>query len=209
MSKPIDLAGKAFGRLKVIKRIGSDNHGQICWECKCVCGNIVIAKSYSLRKGRKKSCGCLRKEISGKRVLTHGMSKTPEYKAWRNMRDRCYNANDDSFQYYGGRGITVCDEWKNDFMAFFNYIGKKPSPKHSLDRINNDGNYEPGNVRWALPNKQQSNTRYNRKIKLHGITMNITQWSKFSGIKRGAIYDRLNYGWPPAKAIFQPVRKNN
>ena len=201
-----NLAGKTFGRLKVIKQVKERKNKQIYWECQCVCGQTAIIRGNRLSSGITKSCGCLAKEITKKRSITHNMSYTSEYAIWASMIHRCTNSNNRAFKNYGGRGITVCDDWRHDFMAFYNHVGKRPSPKHSIDRIDNDGNYEPGNVRWTTEQKQHNNTRKNHKITLHGHTMSISEWARFVKMKKVTLITRIRLGWPPAKAIFQPAR---
>jgi len=148
----IDISGKRFGRLKVIEYAGTS-----AWLCKCDCGKEKIMRSYSLRKMGIISCGCYSAELARKRKFIHGYQGTPEFRAWCAMKSRCTNSNLPKWERYGGRGIKVAKEWQTDFMAFYNHIGKRPSPTHSLDRINNDGNYEPGNVRWATKSEQAFN----------------------------------------------------
>lgn len=200
----IDITDQEFGRLTALKQIENKN-GRVFWECQCKCGNIVPVHSGDLRSGHTKSCGCLSREITVKRLLTHGMRHTPEYNVWTLMLRRCRNPNDEAFKNYGGRGIKVCDEWEHNFMAFYDYVGKRPSSKHTIDRINNDGNYEPGNVRWATRYEQNNNSRKNRKITIHEWTMNLGQWANFVGKNRQTIFSRLQKGWYPAKAIFYPI----
>ena len=129
----IDLAGKTFSRLVVIERVENNKQGSAQWKCKCSCGNTMIALGKSLRSGNTKSCGCL--------VTKHGMTKTSEFKIWQAIIDRCCNPNCTAFKNYGRRGIIVCNEWKNDFMAFYADIGKRPSKKYSIERINNNKGY--------------------------------------------------------------------
>ena len=203
----IDLTGKTFGRLVVIERAENSKFRKARWKCQCSCGNIAIVCSDNLRKGLAKSCGCLRKESLAKRNTTHGMTKTHEYQTWARMIARCQNFTNSDFKDYGGRGIDICQEWRNDFMAFFNYIGKRPSPEHSVDRINNDGNYEPGNVKWSLPTQQANNKRYNRLITINNTTMNVTEWAQKIGINPRTIFSRLQRNWPPEKAVLHPIRK--
>lgn len=200
----IDLSGQIFGRLTVLEQTENKN-GRVQWKCRCECGNIVPVQSGCLRDGHTKSCGCLCLELAIKRKTTHGMRNTPEYNVWTLMLRRCRNSNDDAFKNYGGRGITVCDEWQHDFMAFYKYVGKRPSSKHTIERIRNNGNYEPGNVRWATRSEQNNNSRGNHKITIHGWTMNLGQWARFVGKSRQTISSRLQKGWYPAKAIFYPI----
>lgn len=146
-----DLTNQTFGKWSVIFRRGNDKTGNARWECRCQCGTIGLVSSNALRKRESKSCGCS--------LTTHGMSHAPEYRTWYRMIQRCYNPNTIGFAYWGGRGITVCDEWRLSFEAFFSHIGAKPKENLSLDRIDNDGNYEPGNVRWATAQQQRDNQR--------------------------------------------------
>lgn len=157
MAHPIiDIAGQKFGRWTVIEFAGRKNKATL-WLCRCECGAEKIADGHSLRRGQSKGC----KSCSN---VTHGQAtkgnQSAEYTAWCNMIARCYNPKHEYFYNYGGRGITVCDEWRQSFSAFFSHVGKRPSAGHSLDRYpNNDGNYEPGNVRWATRKQQSQNRR--------------------------------------------------
>ncbi len=137
----------------------------------CFCGNEFITIAADVRSGRTKSCGCWKTSCVKINCKTHGKSKTPEHRAWLEMKRRCYNSNRPGWQNYGGRGIRVCDQWLNSFQQFLKDLGPKPDPTYSLDRINNDGNYEPGNCRWANKQTQARNQRrhkgktFNAKIK--------------------------------------------
>lgn len=160
--KFIDLSGQAFGRLSVQSRI--ENKGKhTIWTCFCQCGNTVNVSSTHLRSGHTLSCGCYRDDTkkNNKHGEIHGMCDTPEYDAWHKMKGRCLNKSDRKYPDYGGRGITVCQEWIDSFEAFYSHIGKRPSKKHSLDRIENENGYEPGNVRWATIIEQNNNKRNN------------------------------------------------
>lgn len=202
----IDLTNQKFGRLTVVRRAKNAKNGHALWNCRCDCGNISIVDGVDLRAGNSQSCGCLQKEITRIIKTTHNMARTSEYKTWATMIQRCYNPNNPEFKRYGGRGIKICAEWKNDFMAFYNHIGPKPSKKHSIDRINNEGNYEPGNTKWSLPQEQANNRRSNHKISINGWSLNISQWAKFAGLHQKTLSDRINkLGWPPEKAILKPI----
>lgn len=153
-SKGLLVLGKTFHKLIVLEEKGRDNYHNILWLCKCVCGNYKVVTGSHLRSGHTKSCGCT------KRMQTiHGGSYTPEYTAWLGMKSRCYNSNHNRYIHYGGRGITVCDRWKDSFENFLADMGKRPSENLSIDRIDNDGNYEPSNCRWATGKVQILNRK--------------------------------------------------
>jgi len=161
MSGFVDLVGRRFNRLTVESR-GPNMAGHTGWNCRCDCGNKTLVARPNLVSSSIKSCGCLHLEKAGKLNLKHGFTrgykKTREYRIWVGMRNRCSDPNRVSWPNYGGRGIRVCERW-NDFRHFLADMGPRPSPRHSLDRINNDGNYEPGNVRWATARQQVKNRR--------------------------------------------------
>lgn len=168
-----NLEGKIFGRLKVEKLSAKSKPKKIYWECVCECGNIVTIISSSLISGNTKSCGCLRKELTSSRRSTHKKSFSSEYNTYHHMIKRCYSKNHNSYDYYGGRGITVCDRWLESFENFYEDMGEKPSPKHSIDRINNDGNYEPDNCKWSTQSEQTVNSRHALSKSGHKYIHNI------------------------------------
>ncbi len=156
-----DLIGRKFGRLVVIQRLENVN-GHKVWLCKCDCGNEKECGSSNLVHGGVKSCGCLKRESIRRIFTTHGMTKSPERMSWKAAKARCFNENSSKYPDYGARGITMCDRWKNSFQNFFDDMGPRPSGS-SIDRINVDGNYEPGNCRWATVSDQATNKRRSRK----------------------------------------------
>lgn len=161
------LVGYRYGRLVVVERASNDRHGETRWVCRCDCGEVAVVRRGNLRSGNTKSCGCLHRQRSAAAHRTHGRKGDPIYQVWWNMVQRCTNPNNPRWEYYGGRGITVCDRWMT-FENFYEDIGERPPdlPERtgkraywSLDRIDNDSNYEPGNVRWATPVQQRANRR--------------------------------------------------
>jgi len=183
------LVGRKFGRLTVLSFSHSSKHKRY-WNCECECtlGKVVQKPTGSLTSGKVKSCGCLGIEHQKNGNVTHGQTIggiTSEYEAWQGMFKRCYNHNTVRFENHGGRGIEVCERWKK-FENFFEDMGKKPTPKHSLDRINNDGNYEPSNCRWATPKEQCYNRRSTRFIEYNGVTKILQEWSDFFGLSKSS-----------------------
>src|SRR6266508_728705 len=158
MGNLVDLVGRKFGRLTVTGRAGNDGHGHAMWACLCECGTTITVARGALRTRETQSCGCLKRQRTRETHTTHGQSNSPEWRAWRNMRQRCKNRRHPKYRDYGGRGITVCDRWAS-FENFLADMGPKPSPAHSIDRIDVNGNYEPGNCRWATPKEQRLNQR--------------------------------------------------
>ena len=174
------------------------------WLCQCDCGKEVIVRGASLTTGNTKSCGCL----TTANAVTHGKSRTDEYKAWGTMLQRCTNPRATGFDRWGGRGITVCERWRRSFENFLVDLGPKPSPQHSIDRINNDGNYEPGNCRWATKQEQIWNSRVPRWITFRGITLPLAEWSRQVNILAATIRQRLNKGWSIERAFTTPPQKD-
>lgn len=199
MPKKIEMVGHRFGRLVVIEE-GYIDGTECAWVCECDCGNITNPiRGKTLRNGRSKSCGCLSAQLAHERFTKHGQSSSPLYKVWRSIIDRCTNKNLDCFVRYGGRGITVCEEWKNNFEAFRDYVSNLPhfgEAGYSLDRINNDGNYEPGNVRWATKKEQANNKRNTIRIFHNGELKTISQIAAENGLDHSTILRRYKKGVP-------------
>lgn len=191
-----------FGRLTVLAEAEPKRFGQHVYRralCRCDCGNISMPLPDSLRSGRTTSCGCLIGEVASR----HSMEGTPEYKAWINMRARCGNPTDQSWSAYGGRGITVCDRWRDSFEAFYADMGPRRSPSHSLDRIDNDGNYEPGNCRWATRTVQSQNRRSTRYVELNGEQVSLREACRRLGVERhyGNIGNKVRRGQTFEQAV--------
>ena len=195
--------GQRFGRLVVDSVENRVGHGRWAY-CICECGNEKFIRINALKSGSTKSCGCLNRE----RHTRHGyLAKEYPHRAtyycWRSMVARCHNLNDSSFARYGGRGITVCDRWRESFESYLEDIGPKPSHRHSLDRIDNDLGYFPGNVRWATSEEQARNRRSNRILAWDGRETSLTGWAEEYGIKPATLWARLRSGWSMGEALEQ------
>lgn len=202
-----NLAGERVGRWTVLREDCGRTQRCRRWFCKCECGTIRSVTAYHLLNGSSLSCGCLNREVTSTRVRAHGLSHTPEYQAWSLMVRRCTDTKDRAFKNYGGRGIKVCERWlgRDGFTAFLADIGAKPTPDHSLDRRNPNGDYDPANCRWATRAEQSRNKRNNVLITHNGQTKCITDWSQETGLRVGTIRVRLQSGWSPEEALTAPV----
>jgi hypothetical protein len=215
-----DLTGRRFGRLTVTARAVNSNTGKHRWFCECDCGKEVVVFGGALRSGNTQSCGCFRREKSSRNSTsaaarekigtansTHRASATAEYRAWGNMKSRCYNPRVGCYPYYGGRGIRVCEQWLDNFENFLADVGPRPSPLHSIDRFpNGDGNYEPENVRWATKAEQTNNVRRNTKVFYLGAERNLVDAIRLAGNKIGldVARKRIKAGWPAKAAVETP-----
>lgn len=215
MSVFINLIGQRFTRLKVIEKIpGKPRVSR--WRCICDCGNIHDANSAELKKGKTKSCGCLRKELakenvkkSLEKVITHGLANHRFYHTWHQMNKRCNNPKCNGFENYGGRGIIVCDEWKYDPVEFLTWCDSQESiPKgYTLDRINTDDNYRPENCRFVSMKEQERNRRNNRIIEYNGEKMCFTEFvEKYGLVSLHTARTRIRRGWNFREAALRPLR---
>lgn len=199
------LAGKRFGLLSVLRLYRRERkHGGtiLFYECRCDCGVLKVVRSHHLRVGHTRSCGCLmRAHIA--RCRTHGATKTPEYKVWLGIHQRCKNPRDKNFKYYGGRGISVDPRWES-FEAFLSDLGPRPSVSHSIDRIDNNSGYGPSNCRWATASEQHNNTRFNRLLTHDGTTLTLAQFAVKAGLPDPILRKRIGLGWSTARALTQP-----
>mgnify|MGYP001610095634 CR=1 FL=1 len=203
------LIGRRFSRLTVLEYSGSRS-GKSAWSCLCDCGQTSIATSASLIGGKVKSCGCLRRDTAEKMATTHGATRganrTAEYTTWTTMRQRCTNPKARNYDIYGGRDITVCNRW-DSFENFLADMGPRPSPKHSIDRFpDNDGNYEPGNCRWATWKEQARNRSTTRFIQYAGQSKPLWQWCEELGLNYKRTVDRFRKGWTAERAFTQIPR---
>lgn len=212
MASRIDIVGQKFGRLMVladavsIRTLGGQSKRRVI--ALCDCGNEIKVNPNYLRSGHTQSCGCLSTEKIISRNTSHGDAKTQtsEYRAWAHLIGRCENPKIVNFHNYGGRGIAVCDRWRESYEAFLADMGRKPSPKHSLDRRNNNGPYSPENCRWATRKEQMRNMSTNHLITYRGKTMPLVAWAEEVGISRYNLSNRLHLGWSVSRALREPLR---
>lgn len=195
------LCGAKFGRLLVYNFAGKKTYGSCgavyYWDCLCDCGKTIILHTYDLRSGLRTSCGCSNN-------TDQPSKRRKEYRRWKNMLSRCNNPQNSQWEDYGGRGITVCERW----MVFENFLedmGPPPTPRHTLDRCNNNGNYEPNNCRWATYLEQGRNTRRNTTFTINGKTRCMSEWSEITGLSVHTIRSRLDLGWDITMAITTPA----
>lgn len=220
MGNFIDLTNQTFCRLTVVER--APNKGKkTMWKCVCSCPNgekteCIVSREH-LRSGHTKSCGCLRDEVVTLRNLKHGKYHSRLHGIWSNMKRRCYNPNDQDYKDYGLRGITVCDEWKNNFQAFYDwamangYDENAPSREYTIERIDVNGDYSPSNCSFATDKEQANNRRNNHFITYNGKTKTLSQWEDELGIKQSTLRCRINkYNWSIERALTEkPFKGKN
>ena len=204
--RSLDRTGAVYGRLTVLGRAkGHEGGRRPRWMCSCTCGVTKSISTDALRAGQL-SCGCLTREATAVTNRTHGLSKSPEYRAWSHMLGRCRNPDDKSYKDYGGRGIIVCERWLNSFASFEEDMGVRPSPKHSLDRIDVNGPYSPENCRWATRIEQGRNRRDNLFIEFQGVSKTVAEWAEETGISAMTIRERIvKLKWSPERTLTQPT----
>ncbi len=201
-----DLTGEVYNHFTVLGYAGKRAlPSQLrTWYVQCECGTIKVVEATNLKRGSIKSCGCKKFHYNSIAHKSHGMSMSSEFFAWHNMKARCYNPSESGYSHYGGRGITVCERWIGSFENFFEDMGPKPSPEHSIDRINVNGNYDPSNCRWATSKQQGRNTRFNRIITFMGESKCMAEWAETFGLSAGIIGQRLSRGWSVEESISTP-----
>lgn len=198
------MIGRKFDRLKVIEELPNrDKHRHILFKCVCDCGNYVSVLGTDLRNGRTKSCGCLQKEKAKEANTKHGKGNSRLYRIYYAMINRCYRTNNVNYGNYGGRGIVVCDEWKHDFEAFYNWaINNNYRENLTIDRIDLDGNYEPNNCKWITYKEQNNNKRNNVKITYNGKTQTLKQWADELGLNYSTLKSRHRNKWNTKDILF-------
>lgn len=199
-----NLKGLQFGRWRVISYAGSDGNGNAKWLCECECGSQKDVLRHSLLSGRSTSCGCFNKEVLSS-MKTHGMSKTPIYKLWHSMKTRCTDPKSHRFSRYGARGIKLCKRWMK-FDNFYADMGEMP-PGKSIDRIDNDGDYEPSNCRWADSRTQSRNKLSNKIVTINDEKVCISDAAKMFEINFSTVRGRLRRGWSTADALQTPINQ--
>ena len=204
--RSLDLSGQRFGRLVVISKAGKHPDGRIIWLCRCDCGAETKTAAAQLRKGKTRSCGCLRAEIVKVVGVKHGYFGTRIYRIWAGLNSRCLNPTHKDYPNYGGRGITVCARWRS-FENFHADMAGSYADHLSIERINVHGNYEPGNCRWATPREQARNRRSTKLIEWRGRAMTIAGWADETGIPFTTIRSRLRKGWAVERALSEEPQK--
>ena len=209
--KALDLINKQFGKLLVLQRHPENNKfGKSRWICKCSCGTEITVDSGNLTSGHTRSCGCLVTEHCKTKLKashsSHGLSKTPEYETWLAIRKRCHDESAKDYYRYGGRGIAVCERWRESFEAFYQDMGPRPSPDHSIDRKDNNAGYSPNNCRWATKEEQANNRSTNVTYLIDGESLTLAQIARLHQLNPATIKKRLKCGKTITEAI-EPVNR--
>jgi hypothetical protein len=206
MAKFKDLTGAVFGNLTVLERAGIKGKFKM-WRCACACGATAIVAGAYLTRGHTRSCGCMTRSMLAAASTTHGKVGTPEYRIWSDMKTRCFNPKRPCWADYGGRGITMCDRWRDDFSAFLEDMGPRPSAEHTVDRIDNDGPYCKENCRWTTMREQSRNRRSNHLVTINGETHPLIVWLERYGTVASRYKKRIKMGWSEFDAITRPFVK--
>lgn len=205
--RKLDLTNQRFNKLVALE-YSHKKGSKVMWKCRCDCGNITYVSVSNLRCNRVISCGCYKLEEFSKRFTKHNQRHTKLYEIWKSMKRRCFNSKNAAFHNYGGRGITVCDDWANDFSTFYVWSMQNGySEGLSIDRIDNNGNYEPSNCRWVDKLTQANNTRANHFVSYNGQKLTVAQLSKKTNMPYQTLLHRINKGWTIEKAITTPIKK--
>lgn len=207
MSNFRDLTGQRFGELVAIQRVANGKGRQTRWLCRCDCGNESVVFASNLVHGMTKSCGCTRIEKTAQKLATHRETNTRLYQIWYNMITRCYNENDPHYVHYGGRGITVCDEWRT-YETFRDWaLSTGYAEDLTIDRIDVNGSYNPTNCQWATRKQQANNKRTSRYIEFNGERHTVAEWADSLGMDKRALWDRLFVqNWSVERALTTPLR---
>lgn len=197
----VDRTGQQYSRLTVVEFSDTDRHGNARWQCLCECGESVIVNGHSLASGHTKSCGCFNRAATSERSFRHGECNSPEYFVWRSMNQRCTNPKDRSWRNYGGRGIRVCERWSS-FEAFISDMGRRPTAKHQIDRIDNDGDYCPENCQWVTCRENNSHRRISIRIVWRGQEMCLAEVSRLTGVHYDTMRHRFKRGWTAHEIVY-------
>ncbi len=200
------VVGERFGKLTLVELVGRSKHNKPIYSFRCDCGEVKNILLASVKNGRTKSCGCIRKAHITKRNTRHGMHGEPEYKIWAGMKQRCNSPKAEHYDRYGGRGIKVSDEW-NDYPNFIRSMGKRPDSSYTLERVDNNKGYCAENCVWATKLEQGSNKSNNRKYEYFGEQLILPEIARRTGLSRECLYARLNRGWDEHTAFTTPAKK--
>lgn len=206
-----DLTGKVFNNITVLHRTKNNHLNQTQWVCRCICGKVWAVVGNCLKTGNTKSCGCVSLMATTKRFTKHGHTSkgtvTPEYRAWRHLFDRCDSPKCREYINYGGRGIGICNRWRDSFDNFLRDMGHKPFPEAAIDRIDNNGDYTPENCRWVTASQNNMNRRNNRILTYNGVSKALTEWARESITTVSTFSSRINRGWSVHDAMTKPLCK--